>query len=129
MRVLVASSSPSLRMLLRSKLRRDRRFAVVAETSDGDGVLALSVGYDLVLLDLRLPGLGVLGVMSRLRVRHPDRSIVVVASTSVPYLRYAALQEGAADYLEIPEELDDLPERLFACTQSSRHLVVGRVSQ
>ena len=116
-RVVLASNNASLRGLLRSTLLQDRRFIVVAEAKDGDEVLAQPMSCDLTVLDLTISGLGVFGVMSQLHFLHPERPVVVVASTGAPYLRHAALQEGAADYLVVPDELDDLPRRLFATTQ------------
>lgn len=117
-RVLVASGSSWLRQLIGCTLRQDPRFKVVAEVSDGDETVSFADSYDLAVVDLRLPGLGVLGVVSQLRQHHPERSVVVLAPTGAVYLRYASLQEGAGDYLVVPDELDQLPDRLNAVARA-----------
>lgn len=111
-KVIIASGSRPLRELLRRSLSQDDRFDVFAEAADGDAVVRSSESYDLALVDLTLPGLGVLGVVSKLRHCDPARPVVVMAHTDAVYLRSAIVAEGGADYVVIPDDLEQLADRL-----------------
>ena len=112
-KVMIASGSRPLRELLRWSLNHDDRFDVVGEASDGDAVVAGQDAYELALVDLTIPGLGVLGVLGKLRQHRPARYVVVMAHTDAIYLRNAVAVEGGADFLVMPDDLEELPERLF----------------
>lgn len=111
-RVLVASTDTSLRKLICSSLVRNRRFAVVAQATDGDAAVACPIEFDAAILDVSIAGLGVLGVMSGLRALSSHPVIVVVSRSGAIYLRHACLAEGADEYLVVPDDLDSLPERI-----------------
>jgi DNA-binding NarL/FixJ family response regulator len=112
-RVIVASGSRPLRELLRRSLVLDGRVNIIGEASDGDGVVAQTDSFDVALVDLAIPGLGILGVLSKLRQTPPARSVVVMAHTDAVYLRSAVYAEGGADYVVIPDDLEQLADRLF----------------
>jgi DNA-binding NarL/FixJ family response regulator len=112
-KVMIASGSRPLRELLRRSLAQDERFVVVSEASDGDAIVARPETYELALVDLTVPGLGILGVLNKLRQRRPARSVVVMAYTDAIYLRNAVAAEGGADYVIMPDELEQLPDRMF----------------
>jgi DNA-binding response OmpR family regulator len=117
-RVIVASGSRPLRELLSRSLAHDERFSVIPEASDGDAVVGCLDSYDLALVDLTLPGLGILGVLSRLRC-HPAHPVVVMAHTDAVYLRNAVAAEGGADYVVIPDDLEELADRLIRAAPST----------
>jgi CheY-like chemotaxis protein len=112
-RVLIASSDRRVRNLLRRTLGSDPRFAVIAEAATGDEAIAFAEAYQLAVVDLTIPGLGVFGVLSNLRHLQPRRLVVITAPTGVVYLRHAAAVEGADDYVVLPDEIDQLTDRLL----------------
>ncbi len=64
--------------------------------------------YDVVLLDLQLPGLDGLTVLERLLSRKPGQAIVVTSCQSDPATRTTCLRAGARDFLAKPFSLVDL---------------------
>jgi two-component system, OmpR family, copper resistance phosphate regulon response regulator CusR len=84
----------------------------------GDGLdglsRALSGRYDLVVLDLLLPGLDGLSVLRELRARHPETPVVVVSARSDLPTKLRGFQLGASDYLAKPFSLDELVARIRA---------------
>jgi DNA-binding response OmpR family regulator len=91
-----------------------------------DGTEALQVignaPYDLVLLDLRLPGMTGLEVLRALRDRgHAMPVLVLTAQDSVDY-KVDALRAGADDYVTKPFAFEELLARIEALSRRPRQL-------
>ena len=110
----MASSDDRLRSLLAWTLVQDDRFEVVGEATDGDGVLACPAPFRVALVDLTIGGLGILGVLRRLLRRPEDLAVVVVGHEKSGYVRDALRLEGAADYVLLPECVEELSDRVLA---------------
>ncbi|TWT15902.1 response regulator transcription factor [Reyranella sp. CPCC 100927] len=104
--VLVADDHPMFREALASTLRSlDDQVAVLESGSFGEAVERVAAGadIDLILLDLRMPGMnGVKGVRS-LRVRRPDIPVAVVSALADSYVMRECFDAGAVAY--IPKSL------------------------
>jgi two-component system OmpR family response regulator len=70
--------------------------------------------YDLVLLDLGLPGLDGLQVLRRLRARKDATPVLVATARDAVRDRIAGLDAGADDYVVKPYDMDELQARLRA---------------
>jgi len=81
-----------------------------------DGVACLeAIGRrapDLVLLDIRMPRMDGMAVLSRLRDTHPELPVVILSASSEQSVAEETLSEGAADYLLKPFEPKDLQEKV-----------------
>ncbi|SDW35955.1 DNA-binding response regulator, OmpR family, contains REC and winged-helix (wHTH) domain [Amycolatopsis xylanica] len=101
-RVLVVEDERTLADALADGLRQDG-FAV--ETT-GDGLLALDLGlnrrYDLIVLDLMLPGLGGLDLCARLRRAGVGTPVLVLTARTGETDQVQALTIGADDFLPKP---------------------------
>ena len=71
-------------------------------------------GYDLVLLDLGLPGQDGLQVLRQLRARRDRTPVLVATARDAVRDRVAGLDAGADDYVVKPYDLDELLARLRA---------------
>ncbi|HEY0992192.1 MAG TPA: response regulator transcription factor [Kofleriaceae bacterium] len=114
MRVLVVEDYAPLRDSLRSGLI-DTGYAVDA-TADGDEALwyVQDSAYDVVILDLMLPGMSGLEVLRRMRgAGHTVHVLVLTARDSIAD-RVAGLDLGADDYMVKPFAFDELRARLRA---------------
>jgi DNA-binding response OmpR family regulator len=114
MRVLVVEDEPDLRDALLRGLRREG----YAVDGAGDGPAAVSrgcaVAYDLVVLDLGLPGMDGLAVCRSLREREPPPLILMVTARDAVEDRVEGLDSGADDYLAKPFDFRELTARLRA---------------
>jgi two-component system response regulator QseB len=79
-----------------------------AELALGDGV------YDLLLLDLGLPGKDGMTLLRDLRRRHDPLPVLIVTARDEVTDRVAGLNEGADDYVLKPFNLDELVARVRA---------------
>jgi len=84
--------------------------------ADGTRGLALAEGssYDLVILDLMLPGLNGLEICKRLRAREGYTPILMITSKSSEFDRVLGLELGADDYLTKPFSIIELMARVKA---------------
>lgn len=82
----------------------------------GDGITgldyAVSGEFDLVVLDIGLPGLDGFGVLARLTADHPDLPVIVLTARDSVADTVAALEGGAADYMAKPFKFDELLARV-----------------
>ena len=74
---------------------------IVGETSSGAQVLPLvgKTSPDVVLLDLRMPGMDGLRCLESLRQRHPEVKTIVLSGSEEPELIDAAFQRGATAFI------------------------------
>src|SRR3546814_12236910 len=100
--VLVADDHPMFREALASTLRSlDDHVDVIESGSLGEAVHQISTGadIDLILLDLRMPGMnGVKGVRS-LRMRRPDVPVDVISALADDFVMRECFDAGATGYI------------------------------
>jgi two-component system nitrogen regulation response regulator GlnG len=107
-RILVADDEDSLRWVLEKGLRQ-AGYEVVAVK---DGAAALNAfeaePFDLIFLDVRMPGVDGLTALGRLREIHADAYVVVMTAHGTMDTAIQAMQRGAYDYLAKPFDLDEV---------------------
>jgi len=119
--ILIIEDDETLRLTLRGFLLRQGFEVQVAACGMEGMALAREYRFGLVLLDLRLPDIPGLEVISRLR--EFDDEAMVVTMTAYPEVRtaVAALKAGAYDYINKPFDLEDL-DSLIRRALETRHL-------
>jgi two-component system phosphate regulon response regulator PhoB len=119
-RVLVAEDDPDLSMFLRDALEAEGMEVQLAP--DGAAAL-LAVGADppdLVLLDLELPDLDGLDVLSAVRKRG-QLPVIVLSGRRMEEDRIAGLELGADDYVVKPFSARELAARIRSVLRRSEH--------
>jgi two-component system nitrate/nitrite response regulator NarL len=86
---------------VRLALEPHSEFEIVGETTSGSEVLprVAELQPDLVLLDIRMPGLDGLQVLDRLQEHHPDTKVVMLSGVEDVELAAEALKGGAKAFL------------------------------
>ncbi|MCG6955332.1 MAG: sigma-54 dependent transcriptional regulator, partial [Gemmatimonadetes bacterium] len=104
-RVLVVDDDPSIRETFEHHLRRTGHEVAVAATAE-EALAALSdFEPTLVITDVRMPGMGGLELLRRVR-EAGDVQVVVITAYEGMKSAVAAMREGAYDYLTKPLDLD-----------------------
>jgi DNA-binding response OmpR family regulator len=122
MRILLVEDDRMIGEAVRASLRADGY--VVDWMQDGrraEAALATS-RFDLVLLDLGLPGADGLQILQRLRARSaPDGNtpVIVITARDAIESRIAGLDAGADDYLVKPFDLEELAARIRSALRRS----------
>lgn len=118
-RVLAVDDNPSIRKLVSVNLQA-RGYAVTAADTGEDALRLFTPGdYDLVLLDLILPGLSGLEVCTQIR-QQSDVPIIVLSAREDEDLKVRALDAGADDYVTKPFSHEELLARVRAVMRRAR---------
>lgn len=119
-KILVVDDEPDMRLAIRNVLRL--RGHTVAEAQDGPSALASLEGEkpDLVLLDIRLPGMDGIEVLER--IRKVSRSLPVVMITGYGHIQSAVdvMKLGANEYLQKPFENSQLVDTVKRFTSERK---------
>jgi DNA-binding response OmpR family regulator len=111
-RILVIEDEPRILGFLARGLEAEG-FAVDGARNGREGLKrAKRDSYDVVLLDLLLPGLDGLSVLHELHRTRPDLPVVVVSARSDLQTKLRGFGLGAADYLSKPFSFDELLARI-----------------
>jgi DNA-binding response OmpR family regulator len=109
--ILIVDDEPSVRKTL-ARILQQAGFEVTTAENGEQGLSFLEgAGFDLVYMDLRMPGLAGLDVLNLVHSRHP--SLPVILFTAQPDVNSAveALRRGATDYLLKPLKPEVIIER------------------
>jgi two-component system response regulator QseB len=125
MRILLVEDDDLLGGGVRDALERSRY--AVAWVSDGRQALAAlrASAFDLVILDLGLPGVDGLEVLRNLRAGGGATPVLVLTARDTAPQRVAGLDAGADDYLVKPFDVDELLARVRALQRRSRGAAVN----
>ncbi|MHC4956287.1 MAG: response regulator transcription factor [Planctomycetota bacterium] len=114
MRILVVEDEPKVAGALREGLEREDFEVAVALTGE-DGFFRLhEEGFDLVILDLMLPGRSGLEILKTMRQRGLDTPVLVLTARDTVEDRVIGLDTGADDYLVKPFAFAELVARVRA---------------
>jgi DNA-binding NarL/FixJ family response regulator len=123
--VLIVDDHPVVRRGLRVLLEVAGGIEVAGEAGDGDTALALAAEHtpDVILLDLKLPGVDGIAVLGALKARDSAARVLVLTSATEPALASLALRSGAAGV--IYKDVD--PDALVRAIRSVHdgHLLVA----
>jgi DNA-binding NarL/FixJ family response regulator len=99
--VLIADDHPVVRQGLAVLLDVQDDIVLIGEASDGPAAVRLTLQHapDVLLLDLKLPVLDGMGVLSELRARSARTRVLILTSAAGPTGPALALQAGAAGFL------------------------------
>jgi PAS domain S-box-containing protein len=99
---------------LLEQMLREAGYAHVASTTNPREVCALhrKNGYDLILLDLQMPGMDGFQVMEGLKTNDTDGYLPVLVLTAQPGHKLRALQAGAKDFVSKPFDLVEVKTRI-----------------
>ena len=127
MRVLVVEDERKLAQVVCSALEAEHYDVVVAATGEDGFYRANAELFDLVLLDLMLPGRNGLEILQTLRQRHIETPVLVLTARDGVDDRVLGLDLGADDYLVKPFALPELLARIRALLRRGRPTDVLRL--
>jgi DNA-binding response OmpR family regulator len=108
-------------------------FMVDSADNGADGLRkALEGRYDLVILDLLMPGMDGASVLRQLVAKRPAQAVLVLSCLTATATKVRCLEAGAEDYLAKPFSLDELLARVrarlrAAAGRATTSLVAGRL--
>jgi DNA-binding response OmpR family regulator len=114
MRILIAEDHPLLGPDLKKGLERCHYAVDLVENGEDAFDMALEITYDLLILDILLPGLSGLEVCRQLREQQLEIPILFLSALGEVEQRVHGLDQGADDYLAKPFAFTELEARVRA---------------
>ena len=111
-RILIAEDNPHIVDFLKAGLKAHGFTTLVAEDGHTAARLACSDDFDLMILDLGLPGQDGWAVLKRLRGQGDPLPVIVLTARDGVDDTVTALEEGANDYVTKPFHFDELLARI-----------------
>jgi DNA-binding response OmpR family regulator len=125
MKVLVIEDDPTVGQFVKRGLE-EQRWGVDLCTDGIEGErLARAQPYDVVVLDMRLPGRSGLEVLRNLRARGFERPVLVLTAQDAVDAKVETLRAGADDYVTKPFAFEELLARVEALARRPRALAAA----
>jgi two-component system OmpR family response regulator len=114
MRILIVEDETRIADFLQRGLRAEGHFCLVANDGETGLSLAMEGDFDLILLDLMLPGIHGHEVCQRLRMKQVNTPLIILSAMDSLDDIIAGLRMGADDYMTKPFSFEELLARIEA---------------
>jgi DNA-binding response OmpR family regulator len=109
--VLVVDDEEPIRNLVARRMLKAGYACVTAENGERALDKVSRQEFDLIILDIKMPGLSGMDVLPLIREKKPDACVIMATALVDMKLALQALNFGAFDYIVKPFDLDDLLAR------------------
>jgi len=124
-RVLVVDDEKLIRWSVAERLQRGGYEVLSAESGEQALELVATTPPDVILLDVRLPGIDGVQTLQRALALHPDVTVLMMSAHSTVDIAVEAMKHGATDFLVKPfpfQALDAAVERAIATARTRREI-------
>lgn len=118
--ILIIEDEENIARVLQLELEFEGYETGIAHTGPDGLIKYREQRWDLVLLDLMLPGLNGLDVLRRIRATEADTPVILLTAKSDVEDKVAGLDLGANDYVTKPFEIDELLARIRSALRFSK---------
>ncbi len=119
-RVLIVDDEPVVCDLLHEELS-ERGYLCTTVLSSDDALSKLATeGFEVVLLDIRLPGMSGMEVLREIWLNHSDVATIMITAVNDVDTAVLAMQWGAVDYITKPFELDRVTTSIGAALETKQ---------
>jgi DNA-binding response OmpR family regulator len=119
MRILIVEDERKVAEMVSRGLKAERFAVDVAENGDAGWAMAHTYDYDLVILDLGLPGMEGAELLRRIRGRNSSIPILILTARDAMACKVESFEAGADDYLTKPFAFAELVVRIKALLRRS----------
>ena len=131
LKLMIVDDHALVRMGLKASLEMEADFRVIGEASTGEQALVAydSLRPDVMLIDLRLPGLNAIETTARLRQKYPEAKVIVISTFNGGEDILRVLQAGAKTYLPKSIQREDMIAAIRAVAVGTGYLPPGVAAQ
>lgn len=124
--ILVVDDEESIRAIITRRLEAEGYACEVA--ADGKDALwkAFMKDFDLVLMDVKMPGISGMEALPQMVTNHPDTCVVMMTAVVDTETAVEAMKLGAYDYITKPFDLDDLGMRVEKALERRKLILENR---
>jgi len=130
-KVLICDDHPVVRSGLRGMINSQPDLEVVAEAAEGSEAVALTdrFGPDVVLMDLRMPGMDGVTATAGIKAGHPDTNVLILTTYNTDADILRALEKGATGFLLKDEREDRIFDAIREAARGRSALAPGVASR
>ena len=122
MRILIVEDEERIADFLQRGLRAEGHFCVIANDGEAGLSLALDGDFDLLLLDMMLPGIHGRDVCQQLRMNKVNTPLIILSAMDSLDDVIAGLRMGADDYMTKPFSFEELLARIETVMRRSSEI-------
>ena len=122
MRILIVEDEVRIADFLQRGLRAEGHFSVVANDGEAGLALALEGDFDLLLLDMMLPGMHGRDICQQLRINQVNTPLIILSAMDSLDDVIAGLRMGADDYMTKPFSFEELLARIETVMRRSSEI-------
>lgn len=119
-RILLVDDEAAIRRALRATLQELGFETTEASRGEEALHLARAQSFDVVLLDLNMPGIGGMSTLERLRAAYPRLPILILTVRDEEHDKVDALERGADDYITKPFSMRECVARIRAAVRRAK---------
>lgn len=120
--ILIVDDEENVRKVLRRRLEAEFFYCVTASSGQEALKEAAMRGFDVVLLDILMPGLSGIEVLPKLVSWHPAIQVIMITSVADSDTISEAMRLGAYDYVTKPFNMNDLVARVEKALERKKSL-------
>jgi DNA-binding response OmpR family regulator len=128
MRILIVEDETRIADFLQRGLRAEGHFPVVANDGEAGLALALDGDFDLLLLDMMLPGMHGRDICQQLRINQVNTPLIILSAMDSLDDVIAGLRMGADDYMTKPFSFEELLARIETVMRRSSEVTTNEQS-
>ena len=100
-RILVADDHEVVRMGIKAMIQQHANLVVVAEADNGEDAVKAALKHrpDIVVMDVRMPGMSGIDACAKITAQLPDTRVVMLTTFAEDDLLFSAIRAGAAGYV------------------------------
>jgi len=123
-KVLITDDHPIVRRGIRQILEDDERIGLINEAADGKELIRKLADqkYDVILLDISMPGRSGLELISQAKKIQPSAAVLILSIHSEEMYAIKALKSGASGYLTKSSDPDDLIRAIIKVSEGQRYI-------
>ena len=114
MRILIVEDERSLAQIVANRLKKEKYSVDIVYDGEEGLYNALEGIYDLILLDIMLPGINGIDILKKIKEKHIDSKVIMLTAKSELDDKLLGFSEGANDYVAKPFHIDELVARIGA---------------
>ncbi len=118
--ILIVDDEQSMRDFLKILLRKEG-YSVETGINADDALQKLQKdNYDLVISDIRMPGMSGLDLLAKIKETHTDLPVIMITAFASPDDAVSAMKNGAFDYISKPFNVDEIKSVIESATSQKK---------
>lgn len=118
--ILVVDDERSMRDFLKILLQKEGYAVVIAHNGENALECLTNQEFDLIISDIRMPGMGGLELLGAVKEQNPDLPVIMITAFASPDDAVQAMKNGAFDYISKPFNVDEIKSVIESATTKKK---------